>query len=124
MKYLEIGGLVLILCVVLAFVAGCTLNRPYRLGFNPTDPTLPGPNPTNSPIEVAPGYSLGFVEFDDQGWFWDVTQKTNVEKLIRKECGLGTSNESAVIMVLFVHGWKNNAAFSNSNVGTFRTVLT
>lgn len=122
MKYLEISGIVLML-VVLAVTAGCTLNRPYRMGFNRDDPTQPGPNPTNSPIEVTPDYKIGFVEFDDQGWFWNPGQKTNVENLIRKECGFDTPNASAVIMVVFVHGWKNNAAFNNTNVETFRTVL-
>jgi Alpha/beta hydrolase of unknown function (DUF900) len=109
--------------LALSLVIGCTSNRPYRTGFNAEDPTQPGPNPTNSVIEATPDYKLGFVEFDDQGWFWDLKQKSAVEQMIRKECGIGTSKEAAVFMVLFVHGWKNNAAFDDTNVETFRTVL-
>jgi len=122
MNYSILPALVLI-CLALSLTVGCTSNRPYRTGFNAEDPTQPGPNPTNSVIEVTPDYKMGFVEFDDQGWFWDVKQKSAVEEMIRNECGIGTAKESAVILALFVHGWKNNAAFDNTNVETFRTVL-
>jgi hypothetical protein len=113
----------LVLCLVLAFISGCTHNRPYRFDFNPHDPTQPSSDPTNAVIEATPDYKLGFVEFDDQGWFGNLKQKIVVEKLIRDECAIGTPHESATIMVLFVHGWKHNAAFDDESVQTFRTVL-
>jgi len=122
MIYSILTGIVII-CLVLGLTVGCAGNRPYRTGFNTADPTQPGPDPTNTVIEVTPDYKMGFVEFDDQGWFWEPKQKEAVEQLIRQECGIGASQESAVIMVLFVHGWKNNAAFDNGNVETLRTVL-
>jgi hypothetical protein len=105
-------------------MVGCALNRPFRTGFNPGDPTQPGPDPTNAVIEATADYKMGFVEFDDQGWLWDVRQKSAVLQLISNECGLGTDHPSAVVMVLFVHGWKNNAAFDDGNVQTFRSALT
>jgi hypothetical protein len=126
LKYMNYSILpvAILICVALSLTVGCTSNLPYRTGFNVEDPTRPGPNPATSPIEVTADYKMGFVEFDDQGWFWDVIhQKNAVEAMIRKECGIGTPHETAAIMVLFVHGWKNNAAFDNSNVETFRTVL-
>jgi hypothetical protein len=44
--------------------------------------------------------------------------------MIRNEAGLDdATNPCGVIMVLFVHGWKNNAAYDNTNVETFRSVL-
>lgn len=104
-------------------MVGCTSNKQYRTSFHASDPTQPGPDPTKTVIEATPDYKLGFVEFDDQGWFWDYHQKTAVEKLIRNECGNGTDQQRPVIMVLFVHGWKHNAAFDDGNVNTLRTVL-
>jgi Alpha/beta hydrolase of unknown function (DUF900) len=111
------------ICMALALTVGCTSNKPYRTSFNTTDPIQPGPDLTKTVIEATPDYKLGFVEFDEQGWFWDVKQKEAVEKLIRSECGIGSGQPSAAIMVLFVHGWKNNAAYDNTNVATFRAVL-
>lgn len=105
-------------------VAGCTCNRPFRTGYNSTNPALPGPDVTNAVIEATPDYKLGFVEFDDQGWFWCPKQKNAVEEMIRDECGINPGGTPAgAIMVLFVHGWKNNAAYDNTNVVTFRCVL-
>ena len=114
----------LVAVIVLLSLAGCTSNRPFRTGFNPQDPALPGLNPTNAVIETTPDYSLGFVEFDDQGWFWEPKQKSAVEQMIRNASNLGRTNGAPVIMVLFVHGWKNNAAYDNTNVGTFKATLT
>src|SRR5215469_9744275 len=109
--YYSIGVVIILLFLVLALTVGCASNRAYRFSFNPDDSTEPASNPTNAVIEAGPGYRLGFVEFDDQGWFWDIRQKNAVENLIRKECGIGKTPGKAVVMVLFVHGWKNNAAF-------------
>ena len=115
MYFYTITALVLISLLLLC-TAGCTTNLPYRT-------TLDRPNTPNSVIETTPEYKLGFVEFDDQGWFYDVRQKAAVETMIRTEAGIGTQNETPVILVLFVHGWKNNAASDNGNVNTFRAVL-
>jgi hypothetical protein len=112
-----------LICLALAFTIGCASNKPYRTVFNPTDPTQPGPDPIHNVIESTADYKLGFVEFDEQGWFWNVKQKEAVEKLVRHECGIGGNSPSAAIMVLFVHGWKNNAAYDNTNVATFRATL-
>ena len=41
--------------------------------------------------------------------------------LLRTEAGIGHSNNAeGIVMVLFVHGWKNNAAHDNENVEMFR----
>lgn len=118
-----------ILCVAIlacgAFMfAGCAPNQQYRTVFNPSDHSLPAADPTNAVIEVTKDYRLGFVEFDDQGWFWSKEQKPAVEAMIRRETALDSPQHKAAILVLFVHGWKNNAAYCNSNVNTFKTVLT
>jgi hypothetical protein len=109
---------------VVLFVAGCTSNKPFRTNFRPCDPGQRSAGCTNPVIESTPDYKLGFVEFDDQGWFWDTNQKKAVEELIRKEAGLDQSNNpQGIVMVAFAHGWKNNAATNNDNVEMFRATL-
>lgn len=121
--YYSILCVVVLLCLLLALTAGCARNRQYRTVFDPEKPNKPSSDPTNAVIEATLDYKLGFVEFDDQGWFWNFRQKNAIEELIQNECCLGTANAKATIIVLFVHGWKNNAAYENGNVQTFRAVL-
>src|SRR5690349_16948819 len=101
MNFLRCAATVAI-CLVLAVTGGCTSNKSFRTSINSSDPTQPSPDAVHSVIEATPKYKLGFVEFDDQGWFWDFNQKKAVEDLIRKECGIGTDQPSAAIMVMFV----------------------
>ncbi len=106
------------------FAAGCTANRPFRTSFTPCDPTQSGASCSNAVIESTADYKLGFVEFDDQGWFWDPRQATAVEEMIRTEAGIGQFyNSRGIVLVVFAHGWKNNAAPANSNVVMFRSTL-
>jgi len=113
-----------IVCAALLFVVGCTANRPYRTSFTPCNPAQTGADCTNAVIESTPDYKLGFVEFDDQGWFWNRQQLKAVEQMIRTEAGIGQTNQArGIVIVLFVHGWKNNAAFDNENVEMFRATL-
>ncbi len=107
----------------LLLLAGCTANRPFR-----TDYTVTGPGAPNSPgavIESTRDYKLGFVEFDDQGWFWDPRQWKAATAMIGEGAGLNSpSGGPGAVIVLFVHGWKNNASADNSNVQMFRDTLT
>jgi pimeloyl-ACP methyl ester carboxylesterase len=62
------------------------------------------------------GYGLAFVEFDDQGWYFN-----------RKQCdllieALKVKNRHCIIIV-FIHGWKHNAADSDPNVISFHAIL-
>ena len=111
-------------CVVILFVVGCTSNKPFRTSFTPCNSAQTGADCTNAVIESTPDYKLGFVEFDDQGWFWDTNRVKAVEQMIRTEAGIGqTNNAEGIVIVLFVHGWKNNAAYDNNNVEMFRQTL-
>ena len=116
-------SLVIVLCIISTFTPGCTSNRAYRTAISPENPALPVTNPTNAVIEASAEYKLGFVEIDDQGWFYDPRQKEAVEDMINQQIGKKATPGSAAIIVLFVHGWKNNAAFDNTNVQTFRIAL-
>jgi hypothetical protein len=116
--------LVIAMGALALFALGCTSNRPFRTDFTPCNSTQPGADCTKAVIESAANYKLGFVEFDDQGWFWDTNQVKAVEKMIRTEAGIGQSNNAAgIVIMVFVHGWKNNAAYDNTNVAMFRQTL-
>ncbi len=114
------------LCTAALFTFGCAQNAPYRTRLASCDTSLQSGTACNdSVIETNSDYKLGFVEFDEQGWFWDRRQVNAIEQLIRTEAGDGQSNSvHGVIIVLFVHGWKNNASFDNENVEMFRSTLT
>jgi hypothetical protein len=115
-----------IFCIaIVGLVAGCTSNRPFRTSDVRCSSNDPARDCTNAIVEVGPNYKLGFVEFDDQGWFQNTNQLELVKGLIREESGLeGTNKPAGVLILLFVHGWKNNAACNNTNVVEFRAALT
>jgi hypothetical protein len=85
--------------------------------------------PAESPSIDPPGadYRLGYIELDEQGWLWGQKgqQILQVQHLIDQESGLvdPAKGVRGVILVAFVHGWKNNAAVGNPNVESFKTTL-
>ncbi len=81
-------------------------------------------------------YSLFFAEFDDQGWPFDgrdgagaplarvlhqLRDRLKGKDRPRHRCV--SADRRSVNLLLFVHGWKHNAAFDDSNVVSFRKVL-
>jgi len=117
-------------CISFLFV-GCTSNLPHRtyLPVSPTDNTnrpnkwyLASIDPkTDCTIETNAGFNIGYVEFDDEGWFWSYRQWLAVKNEIATEAAHDTNG---LTILVFVHGWKNNADFDNDNVETFRAALT
>jgi len=108
----------LLALAISALVAGCVHDQQFRTD-NPGAPDDP-----RAVLESAAAYQLGFVEFDDQGWFWDPRQMETVIKTIRSATpALKAGGRKGAVVVLFVHGWKNNAAYDNGNVQTFRSIL-
>jgi hypothetical protein len=125
MRFMNIPLILLAVCVLALLFVGCTHNRPHRTVFGPIAPGQGGADYTKAVIERTSDYTLGFVEFDEQGWFWDRRQVDAVEGMIRTEAGIGQSNGApGIVILVFVHGWKNNAAYDNANVEMFRTTLT
>ncbi|QPK65359.1 esterase [Methylomonas sp. LL1] len=61
------------------------------------------------------GYLLGFVELDEQGQLFDRQQMNTVLEEF--------SQYEDLLMVVFVHGWHNNADPANDNLKRFREVL-
>ncbi len=119
-------GLVLFLILLAAFLlVGCAPNRCYRTSFSPYNKPNPGEDALNAAvIETAAEYQLGFVEFDEEGWFWDPNQAKKVEELVAATTkGASTNTPSQAIILVFVHGWKNNAAYNCNNVMMLRQTL-
>lgn len=62
-------------------------------------------------------YHLAFVEFDDQGWFWDRKQMEAVLNFFYE-----SKNDEFLIFV-FAHGWRHNSEPRDTNVICFQRLL-
>src|SRR5258706_8833478 len=137
------------LVLVLLMLIGCTPATPFRSVVEESLDCTPDHNgllvPDAPPAcrksfsEVAslsdgPGpyrYNLLFAEFDDQGWADNTSQFEAVLNKVRdrlKSVGRPAhdcvdSKHNNVNLLVFVHGWKHNAAFNDVNVASFRKVL-
>lgn len=84
--------------------AACVPDRRYR--FFP-DQSCGSADCINLPArESGPGWELAYAEFKDDGSAWDPLQTTRALELIEKA---KADNNGAAIVLLYVHGWKNNA---------------
>ena len=115
---------------VALLMSACTSHVQYRTNYllcaretpiAPTDCELHALQEYRDRDRVEPdqSYTLGFIEFDDQGLLFKRRQMRAVlnavrEKLARKD----------LLMVVFMHGWKHNAAPKDRNVKEFRQLLT
>jgi pimeloyl-ACP methyl ester carboxylesterase len=63
-------------------------------------------------------YLLGFVEFDDLGWYWNPDQKKAVVKAVRN-----VARTEDVVMVAFAHGWNHDSNARDGNVQDFQQIL-
>ena len=93
-------------------LAACIPNRSYRV----QNPVLHETPPSYCPAGDA-RYTLSFVEFDDMGELWDAKELDQALQAIRAE------SANSPLVVLFVHGWKNDASDKSGNVWGFRCEL-
>src|ERR1035438_2042061 len=107
---------VIFLIVISSLWFGCESAKPFRTNYQ----TGINPNPTNSNyvVEQTKDYTLGFVEFDDQGWLWNQKQIDTVTAKFSEEM-----QTQGMLIVTFVHGWKHNANSQDENVLMLRFVL-
>ena len=104
---------------LVTLLAGCAGNEQYRTSYEPCTIAQKGAECSRSSLEQTDEYLLGFVEFDDQGWFWDRKQADKlIDRLLDKNV-----LESGLLMVVYVHGWRHNASFDDDNVASFRETL-
>lgn len=118
--------LFIVFCIVAVclLLIGCTAERQYR-----TDERAQAydPSPTNHTkaiIEISTNYTLGYVEFDDQGWLYGTNRiKTQMQINMVINRFSEELKTNGLLMVTFVHGWKHNASCGDSNVVMFHKVL-
>ncbi|MBI4755900.1 MAG: hypothetical protein HY778_10930 [Betaproteobacteria bacterium] len=109
-----------------ALLAGCTPNAAFRTQTTPCAESLPGAEAKDcarvSSVEQTGKYTLGFMEFDDQGWMHDQgqAQMERIFKLLDAEAAKPDQN---LLLLVFVHGWKHNADHDDGNVAAFRATL-
>lgn len=63
-------------------------------------------------------YTLGFIEMDDQGMFWDREQFETLKNYIQR-----VSRKKRTLIYVYVHGWQHNANEKDSNVLNFQDQL-
>ncbi|UNK48743.1 alpha/beta hydrolase [Lysobacter sp. S4-A87] len=113
-------------------ICGCAPNAAYRTRMAPTgEPCdlasaacdsdvwqrLPPASSPGLPASRHP-VGLGFVEFDDQGQLRHPELKNALMARVRAE-----ADAHPLLIVVFAHGWKHNAAASDSNVVDFGRLL-
>ena len=72
-------------------------------------------------IEKHEDFTLGVVEFDDQGDLWSRNQVKQLETMIVQEAK--RENIGGLQIVVFAHGWNHNASICDENVVCFRELL-
>ena len=70
-------------------------------------------------VERDREYTLAFVEFDDEGWFYNSSQMEELRKYLEEEDRKG----SRFLLTVYVHGWRHNAGDKDQNVCKFRQIL-
>ncbi len=86
--------------LLLILFVGCTVHRSYR-------PTAADYLPHRD------GYQLGIIEFDDHGEFWQPEQVYRVLAALHAK----NSKGGRVLVMVFIHGWKNDASPGNEKQG-------
>ncbi len=120
-----------LLAAVLLSVS-CTANAPHRVdaqGRALAMPVQEGELATKegreklatSSLEVHDTYELAFLEFDDQG---NLFSRAPLELLIRTlQAEAARPERERLTLVLFAHGWQNDARLCNDNACCFRSLL-
>lgn len=131
--------------LVLAFgLAGCALPKPFRTQLIDASSKIDCPSRdarflaacSNITPEISNGrYELHFVEFDDQGWEYPVGKatstdvkgatpvKSQTDNLMARLRQLLDTEGQNLNVIVYIHGWKHNAAADDWDVDQFRRLL-
>lgn len=92
------------LWLALGLLSGCaTEHRSYYSGTSSQVPPTDGAAP------------LAVLEFDERGDFWDATQVTRADRMIK--------SKTAPILVTYVHGWRHDARPGDGDLKAFQNFL-
>ena len=104
-------------------VSACSSNNIYRSNYASCTYQQPGDCSTNA-LQVhsdddGAGYTLGFVEYDDQGQLRDPAQQ---DAVLDKYLNIAAGED--VLLISFIHGWHHDARPGDDNIESFRGLLT
>lgn len=119
----------LVLALLLAAAAGCaTPNRAYRpstealrVSVIDLENAEGRRRVARTSLERHESFTLGIVEFDDQGYYWDRRQADALIDEIRREAA--GPGDPAVVVNVFVHGWRHTADVCDASLCCYREVL-
>ncbi len=83
-----------------------------------------------TPIRSPDGYTLHFLEFDDQGWAYanEDANDDHARPAHQIDCALDDLEHQVargkVLALVYVHGWEHSAHGSDKNVARFQAMLT
>ena len=80
-------------------------------------------DPIQLSMDTSSLLSFAIVEFNDSGTYWDRTQFTNLKQEIARIADFQTSSDTpgpGILLMMFVHGWRQNASEGSSNLHHFR----
>jgi hypothetical protein len=109
--------------------------RPYRLAqptmqipprlADASAPPLKDPASHKSCVDPATPICLAFLEIDDMGELFDIDELHSALGVIRRANDFAATSPGHAdpIVLVFVHGWKNNASHGNPNVEGFKAAL-
>jgi hypothetical protein len=111
--------------VLVLVLAGCAGNAPYRTDYAACASAQPATQCAAScleeysdPAHPELAYTLGFVEFDDQGQLYDRRQMQALLDYLYRAAA-----HDNLLMTVFVHGWHHNASVNDDNIAHFRESL-
>jgi hypothetical protein len=102
-------------------LAACTPNAPYRTveAVRCEQDCDPG-----TYIEQRQDYDLAFVEFSERGNVFSRERMNQVLDFVGERARYDPARpDEGVLTVVFVHGWKHNARTQDTNVASFRRLL-
>jgi len=105
--------------LLLSFLAACTSNKQLRTEFVESNCLWGGNDCSASAIERYLEYDLSYIEFTERGNLYDRSSSQRVLSHIQQQA----NTDEGVAVFVFVHGWKHNANFEDSNVVQFREFL-
>lgn len=113
--------------VILILLVGCTPNVPYRDLNVQRDPSDFGGYIGSQPQQksfygrtLQEPYDLAFVEFDEKGDYWDRAQLGYAYRQVKN---LSRNSSKPPLLLIYIHGWQNNASDKTHDVANFRGLL-
>lgn len=114
-----------LISIGLILFSACTLNKQYHTQYETCHTAAPHTECKSSAVvdfqdlaDPDTNYSLGFVEFDDQGQLHDRKQLSYlIDDLYSR------ANNNSLLIVVFVHGWQHNAQHNDRFVYNFHETL-